>query len=228
MEVNKEKITLFITEDGSHSLHVPELDETYHSSHGAIQESRHVFIKHGLEYWFAKNKAKELSIFEVGFGTGLNVLLTALKAKELSVKVNYHSIELYPLANEISSQLNYPKQLGCDIKLFNKLHASPWEHEEMITENLGLIKTEASFKDFITTRTYNLIYFDAFAPSKQPEMWDYALIEKCYNILNPNGVFVTYSAKGQLKRDLKTAGFMVESLPGPPGKFEMTRAVKRY
>ena len=222
----KRKINLFITEDGSHSLQVPELDETYHSSHGAIQESAHVFIKNGLKHWLIENQKKEVSIFEVGFGTGLNALLTALKAAELDVQVNYQSIELYPLPNEISAQLNYAKQLSCEQQVFQKLHTSRWEERIEISKKFTLHKTKDSFKDFEPNTTYDLIYFDAFAPSKQPEMWSYKIIEKCYPMLNPNGIFVTYSAKGQLKRDLKKAGFSVESLPGPPGKFEMVRAIK--
>jgi len=225
-EEEKRQLNLIITEDGSHSLQVPSLDETYHSSHGAIQESQHVFIKNGLQYWIEKNKQKKLSIFEVGFGTGLNALLTTLAASELGIKVNYQSIELYPLANEIFSKLNYSKLLGCDQQDFERLHTSKWEVPLSITNHLTLHKTEASFQNFDPACTYDLIYFDAFAPSKQPEMWSYQMIEKCFNMLNANGVFVTYSAKGQLKRDLKQAGFSVESLPGPPGKFEMVRAVK--
>ena len=224
-EKNRE-IKLFITEDGSHSLQVPALEETYHSSHGAIQESQHVFIKNGLDRWVETNKQQKLNIFEVGFGTGLNALLTALKANELGVKVNYHSIELYPLANEIFSQLNYAEQLRCNQHVFEQLHTSNWEERGSISSNFTLLKTKDSFNSFTPTSTYDLIYFDAFAPSKQPEIWAYPIIEKCYNMLNANGIFVTYSAKGQLKRDLKQAGFQVESLPGPPGKFEMVRAVK--
>ncbi len=225
--VKNREIIIFTTKDGSHSLQVPELDETYHSSHGAIQESAHVFINNGLTHWLSKNEKKEFSIFEVGFGTGLNALLTALKAKELDVKINYHSIELYPLTDEIALQLNYAEQVGCDYQLFNKLHTSKWEEKIRVSENLTLIKLEASFKEFNPSATYNLIYFDAFAPNKQPEMWEYSIIEKSYNMLKPNGIFITYSAKGQLKRDLKKAGFTVESLPGPPGKFEMVRAIKK-
>jgi len=224
--VKTQPVKLFITEDGSHSLQVPELDETYHSSHGAIQESQHVFIKNGLAHWLLKNKKKELNIFEVGLGTGLNTLLTELKAKELDVKVNYQGIELYPLTNDIFSQLNYAKQLDSEQLTFEQLHTSKWEEQVEILSNFSLHKTKDSFKDFEATFTYDLIYFDAFAPSKQPEMWEYEIIEKCYNMLNPNGIFVTYSAKGQLKRDLKQVGFSVESLPGPPGKFEMVRATR--
>ncbi len=220
------EIKLFITEDGSHSLQVPEMDETYHSSHGAIQESNHVFIKNGLEYWANNNIGKDLSIFEVGFGTGLNALLTLQKAEQLNVKINYTSIELYPLHSDLTNQLNYSEQLGLEKSIFNKLHTCNWHEHIDITSHFNLQKIKAPFQDKSTDSTFDIIFYDAFAPSKQAEMWDYALIEKCYNMLNPNGVFVTYSARGQLKRDLKQAGFSVESLQGPPGKFEMVRALK--
>lgn len=225
-EVKKRIINLFITEDGSHSLQVPELDETYHSSHGAIQESNHVFIKNGLIHWLEKNQQEAISIFEVGFGTGLNTLLTELKTANLELKVNYQSIELYPLTNELTSQLNYTQQLSCDSQLFKRMHSCNWEEVVDISKNFQLHKTKAGFKEFSTEAKFDVIYFDAFAPSKQAEMWEYSIIEKCYHMLNSNGLFVTYSAKGQLKRDLKQAGFTVESIPGPPGKFEMVRATR--
>lgn len=223
---NKRKISIFLTEDGSHSLQVPELDETYHSSHGAIQESNHVFIKNGLAHWLQKNTKKEIKIFEVGIGTGLNSLLTAIEAEKLKTRIKYHGIELYPLEKELTSKLNYSTELNQSAELFAKLHKCNWEEQVEISEFYSILKTEASFKDYKPKTQYDLIYFDAFAPSKQPEMWEYPTIEKCYKMLNPNGVFVTYSAKGQLKRDLKKAGFSVESIPGPPGKFEMVRASK--
>lgn len=226
-EEKKRNINLFITEDGSHSLQVLELDETYHSSHGAIQESNHVFIKSGLTHWLEKNQQKAISIFEVGFGTGLNALLTALKTTDLKLKINYQSIELYPLPDELTSQLNYTQQLRCDSQLFKSIHSCNWEEPVAISKYFQLHKTQAGFKEYNTKATFDVIYFDAFAPSKQAEMWEYSIIEKCYHMLNPNGLFITYSAKGQLKRDLKQAGFTVESIPGPPGKFEMVRASKK-
>ncbi len=222
----KREIRIIITEDGSHSLEVPELNETYHSSHGAIQESNHVFIKNGIEYWAAQNQKKALSVFEVGFGTGLNALLSLQKGEQLSTKIEYTSIELYPLNTDLTSQLNYAEQIGIKLALFEKLHECAWEESIAITPHFNLHKIKGSFQKVAIDSTFDLIYFDAFAPSKQPDMWDYELIEKCFAMLNPNGVFVTYSARGQLKRDLKQAGFVVESLQGPPGKIEMVRAVK--
>ncbi|MCF6353181.1 MAG: tRNA (5-methylaminomethyl-2-thiouridine)(34)-methyltransferase MnmD [Cyclobacteriaceae bacterium] len=224
--MKEREIKLFITEDGSHSLQVPAMNETYHSSHGAIQESNHVFIKNGLDYWFGKNQEKELNIFEVGFGTGLNALLTLQKGVQVNVKINYTSIEPHPLNTDLTNQLNYAQQIGIGQAVFQQLHSCAWEEFTAITSNFSLTKINAAFVDVATINKVDLIYYDAFAPSKQPEMWAYELIEKCYAMLNKNGVFVTYSAKGQLKRDLKQAGFSVESLQGPPGKFEMVRARK--
>ncbi len=220
-------VELFTTKDGSHSLRIPALDETYHSSHGAVQESKHVFIKNGLDFWLSQNQKKELSIFEVGFGTGLNTLLTLQKAEQLNLKIDYTSIELYPLNAELTNQLNYAKEIGFDKELFQKLHSVEWNKKISISLDFNLQKIKRSFQEVLIDSTFDLVYYDAFAPSKQPEMWTFELIKKCFAMLNPNGVFVTYSAKGQLKRDLKKAGFSVESLPGPPGKFEMVRATKK-
>lgn len=223
----KPKLNLIITEDGSHSLSIPELEETYHSSHGAIQESNHVFIKHGLLHWVKNNPSKPIKIFEVGFGTGLNAFLTAIEAAKIGIHVKYNSIELYPITEELTTQLNYPEQLGISRTLFDFMHQANWEEPAKIHETFTLIKKKASLLNFEFGETYDLIYFDAFAPSKQPELWKYPILEKCSQALNKNGIFVTYSAKGQLKRDLKKTGFELETLPGSPGKFEMVRATKR-
>lgn len=223
---SKPSLNLIITEDGSHSLRVPELNETYHSSHGAIQESTHVFIKHGLNHWYENHPNKGIKIFEVGFGTGLNAYLSALEAAKQGLHIDYHSIELYPIGANIASQLNYPKLLNDHMPLFNSLHEAAWEESVLINNRFTLRKMNASLLEFTFEDRYDIIYFDAFAPSKQPELWNYPIIEKCYQALNKNGIFVTYSAKGQLKRDLKAAGFTLETLPGPPGKFEMVRAIK--
>lgn len=223
---SKPSVSIIVTEDGSHSLRVPELNETYHSSHGAIQESNHVFIKYGLHHWMEVHSKKKLEIFEVGFGTGLNAYLTALEAKKHGLNIECHCIELYPIDINVANQLNYPTQLGNDSELFYLLHEASWEDNVRINEHFTLRKMKVSLLDYTFKDSYDIIYFDAFAPSKQSELWEYPIIEKCYKALNKKGIFVTYSAKGQLKRDLKTAGFNVETLPGPPGKFEMVRAIK--
>jgi tRNA U34 5-methylaminomethyl-2-thiouridine-forming methyltransferase MnmC len=214
------------TEDGSHSLYSSELDETYHSSHGAIQESTHVFIKAGLEYLLSNYpELSETKLLEFGFGSGLNALLTAQKSLS-TTKVVYHTIEKFPLAQDVTNALNYGKILHDEV-LFDKIHKAEWEKEIAITPSFSINKLNIDFRDFTSTNNYDLIYYDAFSPGKQPELWEKSMFKKCYDLLSSRGILVTYSAKGQLKRDLKSIGFDVESLPGPPGKFEITRALKR-
>lgn len=218
-------IKIITTEDGSHSIHLAELEETYHSIHGAIQESNHVFIEAGLNYWLSKNSnPTSLSILEFGFGTGLNALLTAIKV-DVCRKTSYHTLEKFPLSKEITDSLNYGEILGKP-ELFHKIHSANWGLEQSIMPYFSIKKIETDFSDFSANDDYNIIYFDAFAPSKQPQLWTKSIFERCYQMIKKGGVLVTYSAKGQLKRDLRSIGFMVESLPGPPGKFEITRAIK--
>lgn len=206
-------IEIITTSDGSHSLLNTELDETYHSRHGALQESLHVFIRNGLDIV----DKDEVNVFEVGFGTGLNALLAAQSKK----KVNYTSIEAYPLPEEVYSQLNYePKDFLLE------LHRAAWNHKSQIS-NLKLIKFHTTLESItLSPNQFDVIFFDAFAPSKQPEMWELPMIKKVCDSLMPGGLFVTYCAKGQLKRDLKSMGMEVETLAGPPGKKEMVRARK--
>ena len=218
------KVDLFITEDGSSSLRVPELDETYHSSHGAIQESKHVFIGAGLVPLL--NSKNPIRIFEVGFGTGLNAFLTLIEAQKSGVAVEYLGIEKYPVAEDLVSELNYPELLNEDGDAFLSLHNCQWNIRNQISPEFEIEKLKGSLLEFEEKKSVNLIYFDAFGPDKQPEMWSLDILKKCYEMLEFGGIFVTYSAKGQLKRDLKAIGFKVETLPGPPGKFQMTRAIK--
>ena len=215
-----------ITADGSHTLYVEALDETYHSTHGAIQEAVHVFINAGLNYF---NKPK-LNVLEIGFGTGLNAFLTLLEDKKSDVEINYTGIEAYPLEEEIISQLNYVAELNSndeEKQLFEKLHQVEWGSHQKITGNFKLNKTKVELDKFATTEQFDVIYFDAFGPRVQPEMWTETILEKMYNCLVDDGILVTYCAKGSVKRVLKAVGFEVEPLPGPPGKREMTRAVKK-
>lgn len=221
-------IKIITTEDGSHSLYHEGLKETYHSFHGALQESVHVFIEKGLRFWRTKSGLpKEVNIFEVGFGTGLNALLAAQFAKENGVQINFTSIEPFPLDMEIINQLNYPTSIGQDdLKLtFEQLHKSEWGKKAEINPFFSIHKIKAKLENFQTDEKFDVLFFDAFAPSKQAELWTADLLQKCYNLLRSGGVFTTYSAKGQLKRDLKSVGFKVETLPGPPGKKEMVRGI---
>jgi tRNA U34 5-methylaminomethyl-2-thiouridine-forming methyltransferase MnmC len=217
------------TEDGSHSLLNESLNETYHSTHGAVQESLHVFVKTGLRFWLDKNKVNEISILEVGFGTGLNALLALKESIEQKIKIRYTSLEAFPVSPELVAQLNYPKQIKLEQseKLFQQLHDSGWNIPVAITQDFILEKCEGKIQEMnLGDEKYDLIFFDAFAPAKQPEMWELPVLEKVVHSLRPNGVFVTYCAQGQLKRNLKSLGLLVESLPGPPGKREMVRAVR--
>ena len=227
MENNLPEIKIIASRDGSHTLFHSGLNETYHSMHGAIQESEHVFIKAGLEQFTTKKNT--IHIFEVGFGTGLNAWLTYKAIKGTAIKIIYHSLEPFPLAEEIYTQLNYTS--GSEDKdlndFFLALHKAPWEKEVALNENFTLKKIKTKLEAYSPQTDYfDLIYFDAFAPSKQAEMWLPENIQKVYALLNKGGILVTYCARGQFKRDLKSVGFLVETLMGPPGKKEMTRGVK--
>ena len=223
------KVELITTSDGSHSLLNSELNETYHSVHGAIQESIHVFIKNGLEYFEQKNQQAEIRILEVGFGTGLNALLTLQHRLIGSTKILYESLEAFPIEQETVSQLNYPEILNFSDseEYFAQLHQSSWDKKVEITSNFSLLKRHVKIQDMeLGSEEFDVIYFDAFAPSKQPELWELTVLRKVEQSMKPGAVFVTYCAKGQLKRDLKSLRLLVETLPGPPGKKEMVRAVK--
>jgi tRNA U34 5-methylaminomethyl-2-thiouridine-forming methyltransferase MnmC len=222
-------VKIIETKDGSHSLLNEALNETYHSTHGAIQESIHVFIKNGLQHWLNENQSKEISILEVGFGTGLNALLALKESVDQKLKIRYITLEAFPIASEVASQLNYPKQIqltGSE-KFFSQLHSSIWNTQTEIISDFVLEKMEGKIQEMgLDESKYDIVFFDAFAPAKQPEMWELPVLSKVVQSLKPKGVFVTYCAQGQLKRNLKSLGLSVESLPGPPGKREMVRARK--
>ena len=211
------------TSDGSHTIYVPEIDEHYHSVHGAVQESTVIFINSGFDFC----KADPISILEVGFGTGLNALLTAIKSIEGTREVNYTSIENYPLDNKTISSLNYNEFAGENGReIFHLIHLSPWNTRVNICKNFNLHKMEADFTKEKLPGKYDLIYFDAFGPDKQPEMWTRKMFSGISDVTNKKGILVTYSAKGEVKRSLKACGFEVTLLPGPPGKRQMIWAVK--
>lgn len=217
------KRELRLTSDGSPTLYVPELDETYHSMHGSVQEARHVFIENGLR--FVAAESKQVNILEVGFGTGLNALLTALYAKENAFRVHYVGLDAYPVEEEIWKAINYlddPESKAC----YTEIMALPFGVTEAHDASFTLCKIACSIQEWTTTEKFDLIYYDAFGPKAQPEMWALAIFEKLYSLLNPGGALVTYCAQGQFKRHLKSLGLRVEGLPGPPGKREMTRGVK--
>lgn len=219
-------IQLILTSDGSHSLLNTTLNETYHSRHGALQESQYVFIQQGLEFFVERTQAKQLSILEVGFGTGLNAWLTFQFAQQHSLVIHYTSLETFPLPKEVWQALNYTTSTA-EAEAFHALHEATWNQRVEITENFSLLKKEQPVQQLEPkTHPFNIIYFDAFAPNKQPELWQLEVLQKTTDVLTPGGLFVTYCAKGQLKRDLRSLGLHVEALPGPPGKREMVRATR--
>jgi tRNA U34 5-methylaminomethyl-2-thiouridine-forming methyltransferase MnmC len=219
-------VEIITTGDGSPSLLNTAINETYHSQHGAIQESKHVFLKHGLEFHMSENPKQSVSVLEVGFGTGLNVWLTALASLSGKQRIVFTSVEAFPLEKDVWSQLSYTED-PAEKTLFEQIHSAAWNEEVSIHPHFSLNKIHASLQAYeIPLSTFDVVYFDAFAPSKQPEMWELSLLEKVTASMALNGVFVTYSAKGQLKRDLRSLGLVVDTLPGPPGKKEMVRAVR--
>lgn len=224
MHKNKE-IQIIASEDGSHTLYNRILDETYHSIHGAKTESLHVFINSGIRLV----PKKEISIMEIGMGTGLNALLTYLyqKSNDELQSVYYHALELYPLPDETIEGLNYIQDLSTEEKsFFRNIHSAEWNKETILTDEYTLHKIQADLIEFTPNFMYDVIYFDAFAPDVQPQLWAKEIFRRLYEHLNLGGVLTTYSAKGQLRRDLIEVGFRVERRPGPPGKREMIVAFK--
>ncbi len=219
------KIRQVTTEDGSSSCYVPDMDEYYHSSHGAVTESLHIFIRAGLK----QVEKDHVNIFEIGFGTGLNALLSYQYALDNKIRVEYRGIEKYPLPQKITDSLNYAEILDFPLsgEIFKKLHRSAWDQSNSLHPLFQFTKIHAD----ATVHHYpegwaDVIYFDAFAPDKQSEMWTKDVFRKMFLLCRQGGCLLTYSARGQLKRDLRDCGFMVESLAGPPGKREITRATK--
>lgn len=221
------KLEIFKTEDGSDSLFNPTLGEVYHSKHGAVNESKHVFIEAGLNY--LADQLKTIKILEIGFGTGLNTLLTLDYCYINDIKAHYHTLEPFPVNAEIYSKLNYSE--FCKIPgsklLFDKLHESNWNKETWMNDQFLLYKsTKRIEKEDIQHNNFNLVYFDAFAPDIQPELWTESIFNILYNCMEEKGVLVTYAAKGQVRRNMQSVGFRVERIPGPKGKREMLRATK--
>jgi len=217
------KNEIIITKDGSHSIYVPVLDEHYHSVYGAIQESQHIFINYGLK--FIKNQ--NISILDIGFGTGLNALLTIVENENLNKRIKYTTIEKYPLEKSIYEKLNYCNKLKSDYyNVYMQLHNAEWERGINILPNFSLTKIQTDLIEYKPVETFDIVYFDAFAPNIQAKLWTEEVFAKIYNAMNIEGVLTTYSAKGSVKRAMKAAGFKIEELPGPEGKRVVTRAIK--
>lgn len=218
------KREIIITADGSNSLLIPQWQETFHSKHGAITEALHVFIQEGLQYWLQQNTQRPLHLLEIGFGTGLNALLTLLQAQEKNLSITYETLEAYPLTFEEINALNYSEVLQIDKQLFERLHRSPWEEPVEIIPQFRIKKRKEWFENINAQSNFDLIYFDAFGARVQPELWTYPIFKKMYDALKPQGVLVTYASKGSARRAMLEAGFTVSKIPGPPGKREMLRA----
>lgn len=222
------KREIIITSDGSTTIHLPDWNEQYHSKHGAIQEAKHVFIKHGLEYFCnseLEKKSKEIHILEVGFGTGLNCFITLLETNQT---INYVGVEAYPIVQEEIEKLNYVSELRAENsrEIFSKIHSTSWEERNIITNNFQLTKRQQFFKDITDKNQFDIVYFDAFGARVQPELWTEDIFKKMYDALKLNGVLTTYAAKGSVRRAMQKVGFTVERLQGPPGKREMLRGIK--
>ena len=211
-----DKLIIETTADGSQTLFLPEMDEHYHSVNGAVQESNHVYIDAG----FNQCRKEVIQVLELGFGTGLNALLTALQAERRGVNVFYTGLEKFPLPQTITEQLNYSET---NKALYQTLLQADWETPKQINSHFNIHKIQIDFNEFDFPNKYDVVYYDAFAPDKQPEVWSQELFDTIYNSMNPEGVLTTYCAKGNIRRMMQQAGFTVERIPGPPGKREMLR-----
>lgn len=214
---------IFLTEDGSHSLFSEKHGVSYHSKYGAIQETEHVFINAAFRHQLPSSS---LSILDIGFGTGLNAFMTLLEAKKENIQVNYTAIEAFPVSLENASNFNFHEILHQPAEEFLQLHQVDWENAHRISDNFIFEKKQMRFEELNFQNQFDIIYFDAFAPNAQPELWEENILQKMFDALKTGGVLTTYCAKGVVKRTFKKVGFTIEAIPGPPGKREMTRALK--
>lgn len=215
------EIAIQTTADGSSTLYRPDMDEHYHSTNGSVTEAMHVYIATGLQ---ACTKTPR-SVLEIGFGTGLNAILTYLEAEKSQQPVHYTTCELYPLPLTTIQQLNFGLSEQAT-NVLHQLHSCAWDSSQTIAPFFTLHKRKTDLTQLNIEGNYDVIYFDAFGPDKQPEMWTESIFEHLYKITNPGGILVTYCAKGAVRRLLQSVGYTTERLPGPPGKREMLRATK--
>jgi len=216
------------TLDGSSTVYNPDLDETYHSRFGAVTESSHVYIENGLSCWFVKSRKEQVRILEVGLGTGLNALLTVQYQYEQRLSVEYSALEPYPLPDGILHSLGFSLVIGGSdsAPYFDQIHESADGKAIELSSGFSFTKRQMGFEDMPAEESFDIIYFDAFAPNKQPEMWEAQNMRKAYHLTRQAGLLVTYCAKGAVKRRLADAGFKIVTVPGPPGKREMIQAWK--
>ena len=220
---NEHSITAIETGDGSFTLRSGRFGATYHSVQGAGEESRHVFINNGLLPYLERQATKRIRILEIGFGTGLNAFLTFLQAQEKLLGIDYHAVELYPVPVEIASRLNFTRNHSPEEHAaFLRMHECSWNSKVAISSNFELTKHLAKIEEFKGMQDFDLIYFDAFSPKEQPELWTEEIFKNMYALLGAHGRLVTYCAQGQMKRNLKAAGFSVKALKGFASKREMT------
>lgn len=216
--------TIRTTGDGSHTLYVHELDEPYHSIHGSIQESSHVFIDKG----FNQIQGSSIRILECGLGTGLNLLLTLIESLKRRMNVYYHAVEKYPLDHHEYHMLNFESMLtDVSPESLLRIHEGPWGRPFKLGDQFTVFKERSDFRKMDPSGLFDLVFFDAFAPDKQPAVWSEQVFSKIFSLMSPGAVLVTYTSKGTVRRTLKTCGFMVEKVEGPPGKREMIRATRR-
>lgn len=219
------KREIITTSDGSKTIQIVDWNEQYHSKHGAIQEAYHVFIKSGLSLF----NNRSISILEIGFGTGLNALITLIEADKFNLSIEYTGVEAFPVLTNELKELNYISELQADAfqQDFELMHTAAWEKDIQLSKNFTLHKKQKDFEDIIASDVFNLIYFDAFGARVQPELWTVAIFTIMFKALKKGGILVTYAAKGSVRRAMQEVGFSVERLPGPPGKREMLRATKK-
>ena len=221
------KRSIITTSDGSKTIQIEGWNEQYHSIHGALQEAKHVYINAGLKTFLERQpKQNALTVLEIGFGTGLNALLTALESLNISQEICYHGIEAYPVEAEELQALGYHTLIGSDPSIFQNIHNCSWHETHKILPHFSIVKRQAFFSDIAEVNEFDVIYFDAFGPRVQPNLWIESIFKKMYEALRPNGLLVTYCAKGSVRRCMQAVGFEVQRLPGPPGKREMLRAIK--
>jgi tRNA U34 5-methylaminomethyl-2-thiouridine-forming methyltransferase MnmC len=223
-------MSIFLTEDGSHSIFSEQFGVAYHSTHGAIQETKHIFIEAALYHYIKQKSIDKIKILDIGFGTGLNVFMTFLENQKLGLNIDLTTLEAYPLSISIAEQLNYPQLLNVlqyeDI--FKLLHTLSWEEKHVLTNNFSFQKHLLDVKNVTYIDEFDIVYYDAFSPESQPELWGDAVLKRIFDALKKGGILTTYCAKGSFKRALKSVGFHVENIPGPQGKREITRAYKIF